>query len=99
MIPNIPMDSPSQTITGGGSDAGGAEPVRHRLRNADGPGPHSGVVLRRLTVAECAVIQDFPPGFEFTGTQTSQYRQIGNAVPGGLAAALGGAISAKLASY
>jgi DNA (cytosine-5)-methyltransferase 1 len=41
--------------------------------------------LRRITVTEAALLQGFPPGFRFEGKQTSQYTQIGNAVPPALA--------------
>jgi DNA (cytosine-5)-methyltransferase 1 len=44
--------------------------------------------LRRLTVQECARLQTFPAGFVFRGNQSSQYCQIGNAVPPLLAAAI-----------
>lgn len=47
---------------------------------------------RRLTVEECAILQDFPPDYEFTGPKHAQYRQVGNAVPPTLARVIAEAI-------
>lgn len=44
--------------------------------------------LRRMTVEESRAFQSFPEGFAFEGTICARYRQIGNAVPVGLAAAV-----------
>jgi DNA (cytosine-5)-methyltransferase 1 len=44
---------------------------------------------RPFTVREYARIQTFPDDWEFAGSVTSQYKQIGNAVPVNLAIALG----------
>jgi DNA (cytosine-5)-methyltransferase 1 len=41
--------------------------------------------LRRITVEEAAAIQTFPKGMHFSGSITTQFRQIGNAVPPKLA--------------
>ena len=45
--------------------------------------------LRRLCPRECATIQTFPASWVFAGNRSSQYRQIGNAVPPALAELVG----------
>ena len=47
---------------------------------------------RPLTVREYARIQTFPDDWKFAGNMTAQYKQIGNAVPVNLAAAVGRSI-------
>ncbi|MBE9222205.1 DNA (cytosine-5-)-methyltransferase [Cyanobacterium stanieri LEGE 03274] len=51
---------------------------------------------RPLTIREYARIQTFPDDWHFTGSISSQYRQIGNAVPVNLAWALGNQLVAVL---
>jgi DNA (cytosine-5)-methyltransferase 1 len=59
---------------------------------------HQGTAgMPKLTVAQAALIQGFPPSWEFTGGKTAAYRQIGNAFPPPVAAAVGRAIAAALA--
>lgn len=50
----------------------------------------------RLAVAQLAALQAFPSDFVFTGTLTSQHKQVGNAVPPLLAEAIGGAVHRAL---
>jgi len=68
---------PSPTIMGRGGGTGGPIIIPH-------PKLH-----RRLTPRECARLQDFPDCFVFEGSISSQYRQIGNAVPVNLAYHIG----------
>lgn len=44
---------------------------------------------RRLSVEECALIQTFPRDMYFSGKRSSQYKQVGDAVPPDLAFVLG----------
>lgn len=67
----------------------GSDPwiVSYHAHLAAGGTPHATIPdrLRRLTVQEAAAIQTFPTGMVWHGPQSSQYRQIGNAVPPRLA--------------
>ncbi len=45
------------------------------------PAPSVPECLRRITVEEAAALQTFPQGVRWSGPLTSQYRQVGNAVP------------------
>lgn len=51
---------------------------------------------RALTLREYSLIQEFPPDWDFCGTPTKQYAQVGNAVPVRLGAIAGEVIARAL---
>lgn len=95
------------TIVGGSKKHGGADlgPTRAKaawaLLGVDGKGiaaePPSAQDhpqhMPRLTLDMVATLQGFPPTWRFEGLKTSSYRQIGNAFPPPVAAALGSSIA------
>ncbi|MEU0369854.1 DNA cytosine methyltransferase [Streptomyces sp. NPDC006283] len=59
------------------------------------PGPGAQLPIR-LTVAQIALLQGFPPDWQFSGRKTSVYRQVGNAFPPPFAEAVGKSIASAL---
>jgi DNA (cytosine-5)-methyltransferase 1 len=80
----VDPNKPSPTITARGDNRGGVVIIHHPSNK------------RRLTVREAALIQSFPKHFCFLGSNSSAYRQIGNAVPPLFAYAIANAVKATL---
>ncbi len=98
------------TIVGGSKKHGGPDlgPTRARADwkklgvnglslAAEPPGPEFPLDgLPRLTNRMVARLQSFPDSWEFAGSKTAQYRQIGNAFPPAVASAVAARIQAAL---
>jgi len=92
------------TIVGGSHKHGGPDlgPTRARrewaelgvdgLGLADAPPDPKFKGMPRLTVQMVARLQGFPEDWQFSGGKTQSYRQVGNALPVGLAFAVGKAV-------
>jgi DNA (cytosine-5)-methyltransferase 1 len=69
---DLHMDRPSRTVTC--RNLAGATGDMLRIKLPDGR-------RKRLNVREGARLQSFPDWFEFYGAESSQFKQVGNAVP------------------
>lgn len=99
---NLDLPAPTILASAGGNkthfiDVGGRVPPYHRHLMRGGK-PRVGELpnARRLTVLESALLQTFPADMRFFGSRSSQYTQVGNAVPPRLAEVIGEAISSQL---
>jgi len=102
----IDLNRTSQTIpaSAGGNSTHIVDPdqilVAYHEYLCSGGKPRRGLVdgVRRLTIRESARLQTFPDSFEFEGTRSAQYSQIGNAVPPKLALSLAKTIQVHFSS-
>ncbi|KAL6066976.1 Cytosine-specific methyltransferase [Balamuthia mandrillaris] len=76
------------------------EHLHRRLLKNECPAENETVpsFIRRLSVTEASLLQSFPLTFCFMGAQSSQFRQIGNAVPPKLAQSIASAVLSALQS-
>lgn len=100
---------PAPTLVGGSLKHGGPDlgPTRARkqwaelgvdgLGIADSPPERNFKGMPRLTIPMTARLQTFPDNWQFMGTKTQRYRQIGNALPSVMAAAVAEQVAQCLA--
>jgi DNA (cytosine-5)-methyltransferase 1 len=101
-------DEVAPTIVGGSKKHGGGDlgPTRAKrawaalgvdgMGIADAPPDRDFVGMPRLTVRMVARIQGFPDDWQFSGRKTPAYKQVGNAFPPPVAAAVASGIHAAL---
>lgn len=99
---NLEQPAPTILASAGGNkthfvDEMDAVPTYHK-HLWDGGGARSGTLEggRRLTVLESALLQTFPAEMAFAGSRSSQYTQVGNAVPPRLAEVVGASVARAL---
>ncbi len=84
------FDRPATTVAGDPR----IQPPGHKINSADlaagrdGYDGRAGTNAVRVTVEQAAALQSFPVGYPWQGSNTARYRQVGNAVPPRLAAAV-----------
>ena len=69
---DLHLDQPSRTLTCRNLSGSTSDMIRFSLKNGR---------RRKIRVKEASRIQGFPDWFEFTGTEASQFNQIGQSVP------------------
>ena len=101
-------NAPAPTIVGGSKKHGGPDLGQTRARKewaqlevhglglANGAPRRDFVGMPRLTVQMVARLQSFPDDWKFAGSKTHAYRQVGNALPVGLALSVASAVKACL---
>ncbi|MFI6723668.1 DNA cytosine methyltransferase [Streptomyces atratus] len=104
--------SVAPTLVGGSDNRGGADLGPTGTKNAwermgvnggaladEVPGPDDDpAAMIKLTDSQAALLQAFPPEWQFAGKKTARYRQIGHASPPPVGTALGRAIAAALST-
>ncbi|WP_212525804.1 DNA cytosine methyltransferase [Actibacterium sp. MT2.3-13A] len=101
-------DDIAPTVVGGSKKHGGPDLGPTRAKKAwatlgvcgkgvaDAPPDRDFVGMPRLTVPMVSLLQGFPLEWKFAGRKTAAYRQVGNAFPPPVAAAVAGRIHAAL---
>lgn len=91
------LTKPSPTVSAVGEQKGSGPGSNPGKMQRASDALYLGTGRRRLTVAECARLQDFPADHPWQGGVGAQYRQVGNAVPPRLAEVVGRALLAAMA--